>query len=609
MKNLFIILFVTVAFTLIHPQQFSRLNGLEDEQGNTILLYSFGNDMTGLYAPVYKYFVNTATETKIIDAYAQQIDTFNVNAKSVQDYEFFPNDINNFINVGLTLNIDVLGYAARNDTITFTDWAFFFVDISKQHPQQVFISDFHKIYRSFDGGYTYPADSTIDFEFLSVADFDDKVFFGTDNNHLIKSEDQGINYSIVDTSDIQTSMPGLEFCYDVNQFHIYRLNRSNGKFTLNVSNNKGNAFSWTKTYESDTQFFITIDSTQSGVVYLAEGKQIYKSTNNGYNFYPYKSLPRNLVGLYKKTNSEILYAASKYQLYEVKPDTTIIIKSVPIPGYVFDWFPLAINNRWIYEVTILDENCSWSVDQYYERNIITKDTLINGQTYFKFEPALAFNYQFVRIDSTEGKLLAISPFDPNPAEIAIYDFLMELGDTVLFTPIEPFGGFTLVNQEALFIFGENRSVKELMALGFLPPPYSLVYGIGYYRDSFCEFGGHRRELIGCVINDVVYGDTTFTDVDDELNLLPTVYKLEQNYPNPFNPSTKISWQSPVGSWQTLKVYDVIGREVATLVDEYRNAGSYNLEFRIESLELSSGIYFYQLNARDYVETKKMMYLK
>ena len=122
------------------------------------------------------------------------------------------------------------------------------------------------------------------FEFLSVADFDDRVFFGTDNNRLIKSEDQGITFSIVDTSDIQTVLPGLAFYYDVNQFHIYRLNRSNGKFTLNVSNNKGEAFSWTKTYESDTQFFITIDSTQSGVVYLADGRKIYKSTNNGFTF-------------------------------------------------------------------------------------------------------------------------------------------------------------------------------------------------------------------------------------------------------------------------------------------------------------------------------------
>ena len=147
--------------------------------------------------------------------------------------------------------------------------------------------------------------------FYLVADFDDKVFFGTDNNRLIKSEDQGITFSIVDTSDIQTSMPGLAFYYDVNQFHIYRLNRSYNKFTLNVSNNKGNAFTWTKTYESDTPFFITIDSTQSGVVYLADGRKIYKSTNNGYTFSEYKSLPSKLVGIYKKPNSEILYAASK----------------------------------------------------------------------------------------------------------------------------------------------------------------------------------------------------------------------------------------------------------------------------------------------------------
>lgn len=274
-KKLAFILLVLSSITSLYPQQFSRLNGLEDLQGNTILLYSFGNDINGRYVPVYKYFVNTGIETKIIDAYSEQIDTFTVNAKSVIDYEFFPNDINNFVNVGLTINMDALGYAARNDTITFTDWAFFIVDISKQHPHQVYISDFYKIYRSFDGGYTYPTDSTIDFEFLSVADFDDKVFIGTDNNRLIKSEDQGITYSIVDTSDIQTTLPGLAFYYDVNQFHIYRLNRSYNKFTLNVSNNKGSAFSWTKTYESDTQFFITIDSTQSGVIYLADGRRIY----------------------------------------------------------------------------------------------------------------------------------------------------------------------------------------------------------------------------------------------------------------------------------------------------------------------------------------------
>ncbi|MBS4036433.1 MAG: T9SS type A sorting domain-containing protein [Ignavibacterium sp.] len=89
--------------------------------------------------------------------------------------------------------------------------------------------------------------------------------------------------------------------------------------------------------------------------------------------------------------------------------------------------------------------------------------------------------------------------------------------------------------------------------------------------------------------------------------LPNRFYLSQNYPNPFNPSTKISWQSPVGSHQTIKVFDVLGKEIATLVDEYRDAGSYEVNFNASSL--SSGIYFYQLNAGAFVKTMKMTYLR
>ncbi|MBK7377937.1 MAG: T9SS type A sorting domain-containing protein [Ignavibacteriales bacterium] len=96
---------------------------------------------------------------------------------------------------------------------------------------------------------------------------------------------------------------------------------------------------------------------------------------------------------------------------------------------------------------------------------------------------------------------------------------------------------------------------------------------------------------------------------EEKTTLPTEFALEQNYPNPFNPSTIISWQSPVSSWQTLKVYDVLGNEVVTLVNEYKTAGMYNVEFTIDNLQLSSGVYFYQLKAGSYIETKKMLLLK
>ncbi len=98
-----------------------------------------------------------------------------------------------------------------------------------------------------------------------------------------------------------------------------------------------------------------------------------------------------------------------------------------------------------------------------------------------------------------------------------------------------------------------------------------------------------------------------SDVESKSNLIPSDLSLHQNYPNPFNPSTKISWQVPVGSHQTLKIYDVLGNNVATLVDEYKPAGSYTVEW--SATGLPSGIYFYQLRTDRMIETKKMILMK
>ncbi|MDP3148085.1 MAG: family 16 glycosylhydrolase [Ignavibacteria bacterium] len=85
------------------------------------------------------------------------------------------------------------------------------------------------------------------------------------------------------------------------------------------------------------------------------------------------------------------------------------------------------------------------------------------------------------------------------------------------------------------------------------------------------------------------------------------FQVQQNYPNPFNPSTKISWQSPVGSWQVLKVFDILGNEVATLVDEEKEAGYHSIDFN--GSDLASGIYFYTLRANNFVQNRKMILLK
>lgn len=100
---------------------------------------------------------------------------------------------------------------------------------------------------------------------------------------------------------------------------------------------------------------------------------------------------------------------------------------------------------------------------------------------------------------------------------------------------------------------------------------------------------------------------TTTDVDDEPKQIVSRFDLFQNYPNPFNPSTKISWQSRVAGHQTLKIYNILGTEVATLVDEYKPAGSYEVDF--DASNLSSGVYLYKLQSGGNIITKKMTLIK
>ena len=102
--------------------------------------------------------------------------------------------------------------------------------------------------------------------------------------------------------------------------------------------------------------------------------------------------------------------------------------------------------------------------------------------------------------------------------------------------------------------------------------------------------------------------------EDPAAQMPSEFRLEQNYPNPFNPSTTIKFSIPnVISTEgrnlnvSLKVYDVLGNEVETLVNEFRNAGSYEIDFNATSL--SSGVYFYQIKAGPFIQTKKMILTK
>ncbi|MCB0748662.1 MAG: T9SS type A sorting domain-containing protein, partial [Ignavibacteriae bacterium] len=97
------------------------------------------------------------------------------------------------------------------------------------------------------------------------------------------------------------------------------------------------------------------------------------------------------------------------------------------------------------------------------------------------------------------------------------------------------------------------------------------------------------------------------NIDEVEGVIIEEYRLNQNYPNPFNPVTKISYQIPTPGLVTLRIYDVLGREVRTLVNKELNSGKYEIEFDASSL--SSGIYFYSLRAESFASTKKIVLMK
>jgi hypothetical protein len=126
--------------------------------------------------------------------------------------------------------------------------------------------------------------------------------------------------------------------------------------------------------------------------------------------------------------------------------------------------------------------------------------------------------------------------------------------------------------------------------------------------DFVTFGGCPSGwAVGAAGTVLKMANDSLVAVQNQESQIPTSYKLEQNYPNPFNPSTLISFSIPKADKVKLVVYDLLGREVSTLVDQYMQAGKYTQEF--DGTRIASGVYFYTLKVNDFTETRKMLLVK
>ncbi len=179
-----------------------------------------------------------------------------------------------------------------------------------------------------------------------------------------------------------------------------------------------------------------------------------------------------------------------------------------------------------------------------------------------------------------------------------------------FIPGKPSDVWMISGNKAFFSSDTGRTWTEELHIPILQPAYG-------FRDMVFTDKNHGwilgRESMSPGLKFHLYRTTNggfgglVSVGDDKVETLPTGYYLYQNFPNPFNPITTINYQIPELSFVTIKVYDVLGSEVATIVKEEKQEGGYELEFNGE--ELTSGVYFYRLKAGSFVETKKMVLMK
>jgi hypothetical protein len=161
-------------------------------------------------------------------------------------------------------------------------------------------------------------------------------------------------------------------------------------------------------------------------------------------------------------------------------------------------------------------------------------------------------------------------------------------------------------------FGSTNQSANL-SMVFASGPFPLNQGLRERFSMALIFGENLIDLVYNKLiaqafynNNYIYPDS-LTNIESELDPIIRDYSLIQNYPNPFNPTTTISYSLPLASLVQLKIFNILGQEIATLVNEEKPSGNYQVEFNASNL--SSGIYLYKIQAGSFVESKKMILLK
>ncbi|MDZ4712833.1 MAG: YCF48-related protein, partial [bacterium] len=159
-----------------------------------------------------------------------------------------------------------------------------------------------------------------------------------------------------------------------------------------------------------------------------------------------------------------------------------------------------------------------------------------------------------------------------------------------------------VGGEQGYLFKSTNSGMNWMRENSANFPPALMKSMNLYNDSIGWVVGGGGKIIN-----TTNGGQTMVNVTVNENTLPKKFALEQNYPNPFNPETNIKFDLPEDNFVTIKVYDILGKEVFTLLNDFRNAGRYSINFN--GSNFASGIYYYKIKAGEFESIRKMILIK
>lgn len=327
-----------------------------------------------------------------------------------------------------------------------------------------------------------------------------------------------------------------------------------------------------------------IAKTDSGIFVSSNNGGNWTSANNGLSNYPVQCIDLSGTNLYAGTmGGGVFISTDNGSNWSAINSNLTNLNITAITAYEENLFVGTFGYFQESGVFVSTNNGgSWIQANYGLTDTLVNSLVISGTNIFANVSA-----------STQAKLYVASLTSPSWSLASAglpnsFGISLAVSATNVFAGAYSNGVFLTTDNGANWIdvndgFGSSRTISCLAVLG---------------DDLFAGFynGEVRRRPLSQMI----------TSVEDQ-NDIPISFNLSQNYPNPFNPSTKINYSITEFSQVALKIYDVLGTEVATLVNEEKPAGNYEVNFNAS--QLSSGIYFYKLQAGNFVSTKKMLLIK